>query len=162
MNKNEKYRVWDKKRNQYMSAEMLKQVFLHCDGSVFWQPFGHNEKMSDITNEVEIEFFIGLCDVDGNELYKNHIVKDTHGRTMQIVWCENVDDMDRSHLARWEFKLLDIERDWTSNFEYADLHSWFVHKNSSVKIIGTSHDREPDDLLSFRVKQKKNESAEKK
>jgi hypothetical protein len=61
----------------------------------------------------------GLLDRTRNVLYLGDIVKDSHGRTMEIIY----------YGYKFQFRLISVDIDATSkrnNFKMADIYSWYI------------------------------------
>lgn len=82
-----KYRVWDKKRKKYLTPEYGDQLILRPDGSVWW---ASNEiEVENISDKVEIEFFTGLHDKNGKEVYEGDIIQDVYDHNYErwiVMW----------------------------------------------------------------------------
>lgn len=131
-----KYRVFMKDGQKYAADDVVDQICLRPNGKLFWW-CEDVEKFLDMTGRVIVEFFIGLCDALGEPIYSGDVVKDNYGRIMEVLWNSDGNELlDCKHYARWRFKVISDMR--PSDFEFADLSSWFIPK-PKVTVISDIH-----------------------
>ena len=144
MSREHKYRLWDNEDNCYYEVGRRGK-----ERGWYWFNVASNGDIitgcDDIIDEPAhvdrwtLEQFTGLPDKNGVEIYHNDLVKDEHGRLMQVVWCTDDEEYDRSGFARWEFKLIKSEKEWAKNFTTTDISSWFAWSRIGIEIIGNIH-----------------------
>ena len=142
---NIKFRAWDTEGKRYIENTGNPYIFpfngitaMKCAGS----SCGTIDGETDYSEFYVIEYWTGLLDKSGKEIYEGDIVRDEHGRIMEIIWCSDYKcDYDRSHFARYELKLLSFNEEFTNNFKTTDLTSWYNNKTGTMnfEIIGNVH-----------------------
>ena len=77
--------------------------------------------------------FTGLTDKNGKNVFEGDILKDEYGRIILVIW--------REKFAKFAFKLIkSTGENWTKNFSYADMWSWFDLENNLPEVIGNIYD----------------------
>jgi len=113
MNRQLKFRVWDKQENSFYSEEYLKHfnVAVSWDGKTIYQNFVSGDK--EVGNEVVVQQYIGLLDKNGVEIYEGDIVKATSDQYTNENFIGKV-IFDEGYFCTWVNKN-DIRGIWTGD-----------------------------------------------
>lgn len=78
-----KFRVWDKKHNEYIPSNMISTLLYFGHKDAFHIEF---ECFSTFADSLIIEQCTGLKDKNGNLIYEGDVIKDWHGDVFKVVW----------------------------------------------------------------------------
>lgn len=86
MNERFKFRVWDKKHNEYIPSSMISTLLYFGHRDEFHIEF---ECFSTFDDSLIIEQCTGLSDKNGNLIYEGDVVKDMWGDALFIKWRDS-------------------------------------------------------------------------
>lgn len=133
MNREIKFRAYDKERMEYLSAGKILISIEPGERPICGvQYLDILQDPDKYANRFVLEQFTGLCDKNGREIYEDDIilVKDTYSRV--ILW-------DKMSFALMPCEFYHDKTFWVMNLQHPG-EDWWEFFDKEIEIIGNIHD----------------------